>query len=192
MASIDSVIETLEDAGYDVSTIGRPANDRSAILLLPVEDSATGNRAGIGFEVYDALGTTKEVQILSANIDGQMVISTDAGATGAATAAGRPVANLHVGITKTTTYTVLVTDDLIQGDASGGAFTVTLPALADSYLQCFTIWKSDSGGNVVTVAGDGAETINGANTYTGLAAQYDSVTVQNVGAQWVITAGGAP
>lgn len=73
-------------------------------------------------------------------------------------------------------------------DASGGAFNCTLPAAAGSVGQVYVFVKIDSGGNVPTVKASGSETINGANTYTGLSAQYKTVIIHCDGTQWTILA----
>lgn len=80
---------------------------------------------------------------------------------------------------KTTTYTVVAADDkkVIPCSASGGAFTINLPAnagIADGFSV--TIIKTDSSVNVVTIDGNGSDPINGALT-VGLAHQYQAFTV---------------
>ncbi len=85
--------------------------------------------------------------------------------------------------TKTGAYIITAADSIILADASGGAFTVTLPPAAVN--NTFTIKKVDASGNVVTVDGDGAETIDGALT-AALAAQYESLTVITNGANWFV------
>ncbi len=62
----------------------------------------------------------------------------------------------------------------VFADATGGAFTVKLPAPVDEMI--LTIKKVDSSVNLVTVDA-GANNIDGASTYTGLASQYDVVSV---------------
>ncbi len=74
----------------------------------------------------------------------------------------------------------------VKGNATGGAITLTLPPAAASTGMLLTVIKIDSSGNVVTVKGTGAELINAANTYTGLSAQYYSVTLWCDGTQWWI------
>ena len=59
-------------------------------------------------------------------------------------------------VTKTTTYLVTTNDHVILCDATSGAFTVTLPALADvPNDKIFHIKKIDSTGNAVTVSQGG-------------------------------------
>lgn len=69
------------------------------------------------------------------------------------------LAKLKVAVkTVTTTYQILTTDHRINCDASGGAFTVTLPSIAIMTLvgnRIFHIKKVDSSINVVTITQGG-------------------------------------
>ncbi len=85
-----------------------------------------------------------------------------------------------------TPYTMLATDSLILVDATGGAATVDVIAIASHRGSKVTVKKIDSSGNSVTVDGDGSETFDGVTTVV-LAAQYDSVTFQHDGTEWWIT-----
>lgn len=89
-------------------------------------------------------------------------------------------------VAKTAAYTA-ADDDVILGDASGGAFSVGLPAAASSAGQVYTIKKTDSGGNAVTVDANASETIDGATTKA-LSAQYKYITIVCDGATWWIIA----
>jgi hypothetical protein len=84
--------------------------------------------------------------------------------------------------TKTTTYTALAGDVLLC-DATGGAFTVTLPAAAGVTGQSISVKKTDASANAVTVDGNGAETIDGAATLA-LATRYAAVTLWSDGSNW--------
>ena len=59
----------------------------------------------------------------------------------------------------TTTYTVLISDDVIFANTDGAAYTITLPAGVEG--QTYRIINSGSGGNDLTVASNGSEHING-------------------------------
>lgn len=65
-------------------------------------------------------------------------------------------------------------------DASGGAKTVTLPAAASIAGRVYTVIKTDSSANTVTVDANGAEAINGA-TGVVLWSQYDAVMLVCIG-----------
>ena len=69
-----------------------------------------------------------------------------------------------------THFTVLV-------DASGGNRTITLPTGSGLDGRIYTIKKTDSSLNTVTIDGDGTETIDGATTKV-LTTQYESAMIQ--------------
>lgn len=87
--------------------------------------------------------------------------------------------------TKTGAYTITGNDSTIIADANGGAFTVTLPSAVSRSGRLFTIKKFDGTANVVTIATDGSETIDGLATQS-LAAQWDAITVQSNGFNWLV------
>lgn len=59
-------------------------------------------------------------------------------------------------VTKTSNYTITTSDHRINCDASGGVFTVTLPAIADvPDDKIYHIKKVDSSTNAVTIAQGG-------------------------------------
>lgn len=80
-------------------------------------------------------------------------------------------------------YTMSWLDSTILGDAGGGAITVTLPDPTIVKNEILTVKKIDSSTNVVTVAQNGSETIDGA-TSVDLTGQYDSIRVVSGGTNW--------
>lgn len=82
--------------------------------------------------------------------------------------------------TQTTTYPAGA-HEVILGDASGGAFTVTLPAAADAENLSYTVRNIGASGDV-TVDGDGAETIDGAASAT--VSPGDALVVVSDGTEW--------
>lgn len=88
-------------------------------------------------------------------------------------------------VSKTGAYTATSSDHVILCDASGGAFTVTLPAASGVTGIIYHIKKMDSSGSAVTIDGNGAETIDGATTID-LTLQYESVTIVSDGTSWHI------
>jgi hypothetical protein len=82
------------------------------------------------------------------------------------------------------TYSAAVLDEVIIGDASGVAFTITLPPASAGILS-LTIKKIDSSLNAITVAGSGSQTIDGESSLD-ITAQYESVTVISDATQWWI------
>lgn len=88
--------------------------------------------------------------------------------------------------TKTTTYTLSTTDDLILADGTSGAFTLTLPTAVGNTGKLFKMKKIDSSVNAITIDGDGSETMDGATTRA-LSTQYESLDIVSDGSNWVIT-----
>jgi len=85
----------------------------------------------------------------------------------------------------TATGNVVSGDYLIIADAAGGAITMTLPPAALVPGRIYVFKRINSGGNAVIVDPSGAETIDGAATYT-LSAQWNSVTIMSNGTAWFI------
>jgi len=85
--------------------------------------------------------------------------------------------------TVTATYSMDLEDDLVLADATGGAFTVTLPFVADAQRKVYWVKRLNGGGNAVTVSGRTGENIDGALTVV-LGAQYDRLAVLHNGTQW--------
>ena len=88
-------------------------------------------------------------------------------------------------VSKTSAYTASVTDDVILGDATSGAFSVTLPTAVGVRGRRYTIKKTDSSGNAVTIDGAGSETIDGAATVA-LGTQYAFRTIVSNGSSWSV------
>lgn len=87
--------------------------------------------------------------------------------------------------TKTANYTLTSTDFTVLGNAAGGAFTFTLPTAVGASGQIYTLKKTDSSANAVTIATTSAQTIDGQSSYS-LAYQYQGVIVQSNNSNWVI------
>lgn len=87
---------------------------------------------------------------------------------------------------KTTTYTATIFETLISCDASGGAFTVNLPAASLVTGKHYYIKKTDSSFNIITIDPNGSETIDGSTTTT-LNTQYEAIKIVSNGSNWIIT-----
>jgi hypothetical protein len=85
----------------------------------------------------------------------------------------------------TATGNVVSGDYLIIADATAGAITMTLPPAALVPGRIYAFKRINSGANAVVVDPSGAETIDGAATYT-LSAQWNSVTIMSNGTAWFI------
>lgn len=75
--------------------------------------------------------------------------------------------------------------EVLLADTTGAGFTVTLPAAAGVIGQEVCVKKVSADGNTLTVDGDGAETIDGAATWT-TTTQWATVRVVSTGTGWVI------
>jgi len=91
-------------------------------------------------------------------------------------------------VTKTGAYTILETDIAILGDTTTAGFTLTLPAAATLGIKRkLIIIKKIAAGNILTVDGNAAETIDGAATIT-LNNLNESVILISDGTNWKILA----
>jgi hypothetical protein len=86
--------------------------------------------------------------------------------------------------TKTTTYTATTADNVIDCNANGGAFTVTLYAASGNAGKWLLIKKSDASFNPVTIDGNSSETID-QSANTTLNAFSESVLLVCDGTNWV-------
>ena len=87
----------------------------------------------------------------------------------------------------TTTYPIVATDKLVTGDATGGAFDVTLPLLSGNTGKNYIVKKIDASANAVTLEGNGSETIDGALNVA-LSSRYDNVWVVAGASEWHVVA----
>lgn len=88
-------------------------------------------------------------------------------------------------VTKAATGSIALTEDVVLATGGAGGITLTLPSAVGRSGAIFDIVKVDAGAGAVTVDGNGAETINGATTYS-LSNQWDSVTIISDGTNWVV------
>ncbi len=96
----------------------------------------------------------------------------------------------HTVITLTGTGLVFTSaQEFIDWDATAGARTGTLPALASMRGKTFTFTKIDSSANTCTINRAGGDTINGGTSVV-LSAQFQSVTLlaPDSGTNWIISA----
>ncbi|HEY3999843.1 MAG TPA: phage tail protein [Candidatus Xenobia bacterium] len=87
--------------------------------------------------------------------------------------------------TQTTSYTLVATDDVVLGNATSAAITLTLPSAAGITGKTYSMKKIDPTGNAVTIATTGSQTIDGSTTQV-LAAQYQEMMVVSNGTSWYI------
>jgi hypothetical protein len=90
--------------------------------------------------------------------------------------------------TGTATMGLVIFDQFVTLDATSAAFTLTLPDATKCSGTKISFVKKDSSGNLPTLQGASSQNIGASNTYTGLSAQYKSVTIASNGTQWYVTA----
>jgi hypothetical protein len=88
-------------------------------------------------------------------------------------------------VTKVGAYTLTTLDYLCLCDATGGAFTILLPATAGLTGRQYVIKKIDSSGNSVLIDGNAAETIDGQLTKS-LNLLNEAIMIQTDGSNWFI------
>lgn len=86
-------------------------------------------------------------------------------------------------VSVTAAYSAKIDDGVVLADATGGAFTVTLPSATGSAGAVLRIKRLNSGANAVTVSGAGGQTIDGAAT-SSLTTQYQVLSLVSDGANW--------
>lgn len=86
-------------------------------------------------------------------------------------------------VTKTTTYTALVSDYFIKGDTTGGAFVITLFTAVGNAGKELVI--KNLGTSNLTIDGNASETLDGSLTKV-LTNKYASLNFVSDGANWQI------
>lgn len=89
--------------------------------------------------------------------------------------------------TVTANTTATATDHTILGDTTSAAFQLTLPTAVGITGRMYTLKRTNSGANNLTVGTTSSQTIDGSTTYV-MTTQYKYITVQSDGANWVIIA----
>ena len=85
-------------------------------------------------------------------------------------------------------YSIVAAEDVILADATSGAITVNLPALASNLNRAIWIKDIGDGSNDVTLDGDGAEQVEGAATYLIPTGGGNGVMVIAGASQWHVIA----
>ena len=154
---------------------GQPIRWRYEVIGGSVPNASTSVRGIV------QLATANEAK---AGTDTEKAV-TPAALQGALDDLGGGVSGVRSG--QSANYTVLTSDDgrIIEVNAAGGARTVSLPDLivANNGFT-ITVVKVDSSANLVTIDGNGADTINGAANYV-LRSQWESVILKWTGTQWL-------
>lgn len=149
-------------------------------------DALAGTNANSNPLVLDSAGRLQAD--IYVNQTFKCVLKTSAGVTIKTEDNITTLGQLIATLSKTGNYTVTVSDrdKLIQVDATSGSNTQTLMAAAtagDGFV--IKIKKTDSTSNTVTIQANGAELIDGANTFI-LYNQYETVSLVCDGTQWLL------
>jgi hypothetical protein len=117
---------------------------------------------------------------IGAVADGQYLVRSGASVVGASVVT--PALSV---VTKTAAYTLTDADDVILVDATSGAVTITLHAVATAKRKPYYFKKIDAGGNAMVLEPDGAETVDGAANIS-VTVQYTAYTLFPTSSGWVI------
>ncbi len=177
------VYDTAVASKWAAATLGAASLASDSVTTVKILDSnvTTAKLASSSVTAAvinsDAVTTTK---ILDANVTAAKLASGTLTSTQVSATAG--IATYAVA-SKSATGAIAVSETVVLADSSGGAITLTLPAVAGvGSGQVYTIKKTDSGTNAVTIA-PAAGTIDGSATIA-LYTQYESMQLVTNGANW--------
>jgi len=156
-----------------------------ALVTFKAEQAYTAAASGGRIEFHTTTNGTDGITTLGGSTTERMRIA-NSGNVGIGTSTPSSklsvAGSLSLAITTISTGTTLdATHYTVLCDTSGGGFTVTLPAAATCAGRVYVVKNKST--NTATVQGNGAETIDGSNTYA-LSAQWQSVTIQSDGTAW--------
>jgi len=164
--------------GYDVNTIAITPNIGEIAV------------AGYNPRLDVRVGNIGEVEVSKFNSTVVAVASTTPKLyvkwkDGSGNVRQREIINRPVISSVTAAHTANILEEIVLADASGGAFSVTLPTASGKTGFIYRVKKTDASANAVTVDGNGAETIDGSATQS-LSSQYEVVVVVSDGSNWWI------
>lgn len=87
---------------------------------------------------------------------------------------------------KTANYTLLSTDQIILGDTTSGAFTLTFPTAVGAQGRVYRIKKTNSTNNALSIATTSAQTINGMSSPIALYTLNEVLEVVSDNVNWQI------
>lgn len=149
---------------YEQSVVGTPDSS-----LVVADQSAANGQRDIHITVEPV--TAKAQAILT-----NAVVSRDA--------VNGQVTTINTVVSKTTTYTATANDESIFMSASGGAWTLSLPAAASVRGKKFHLVITAASGNAVTIDPNSTETVCGSSTVK-MVGLDDTLTIQSDGTNWI-------
>ncbi|HLP82630.1 MAG TPA: hypothetical protein VK141_11690, partial [Nitrosomonas sp.] len=183
--------------GFFVNSSGYYRGDYSfgmpaATSVVKFRNMGGGTDYGI-ISVSTSSGGTMHLR--SANVATQLFLNSN-GNVGVGTTS--PNSTLQVGGSfstaigiKAANYTLTSSDNVILASAASGAVTMTLPTAVGVTGRTYTIKKTDSSANAVTIATTSSQTIDGVST-TNLVSQYQYATLISDGSNWNIVGASTP
>jgi len=107
-----------------------------------------------------------------------------AGPTGPAGAPGTDAAGGPISIsTKTSNYTLMLSDNFILANCTSGVVTLTLPSAASATGRIFYLKKIDSSVNDMIIQANGSELIDNMNSIS-VGVQFEEYSMVSDGSQW--------
>ena len=178
-ASLEGKVVSIKSTGGENINIGH----NTLPFPFPIVNTNIGNgdrsRLNVDVESSNITG--------SLNITGSAIISGSLSISGSLLNTGTVSVNNGNG-SPASPYTLTGTQQFVLIDPSGGDVTINMPDAA-TYpgRQIFFKLTQAAGANTVTLQRQGADTIDGATTYTDLDIQYESIsTVSNGSDGWFI------
>lgn len=172
--TVSSVVKT---DGSGNLTVGTVSLTTQVSGILPTANGGTGQGGSATFPASGVVVTEAGSETLTNKTLTSPAINSPT------------ITGLNVAINatpKTSNYTLTTTDDEILGNASGGAFTFTLPTAVGASGKIYLLKRTDQTlANQITVNTTSSQTIDGI-TSTTLATQYESIRVRSDGANWQI------
>lgn len=191
-----SGITTLAAAAAGTLLAGQGTGSDPAFSAAPTLGVNATTAGSLGIANGGTTGATIKLQNLGATTaynfnlpttvgsSGQ-VLTSQAGGSNSMTWSTIAAGNFAV-TSQSTTYPILTTDGMILCDASGAAFTVTLPTAVGVAGKQYIIKKTDTTYNAVTIATTSSQTIDGVTTRL-LSTQKEEFTLTSDGTNWQIT-----
>jgi hypothetical protein len=184
----DAILHIKNDgaSGKDSSVvrIENEQNGANDVTGLELFNSGTGTTAK--WDVYIPASGSTDLRIKNNGTD-RITIQND-GDVGIGTTS--PVSTLDINGSvgyKVTTITSATTLDNTHNIilCNTGSYTVTLPPASSNTNRLYTIKNIDTDGDVITIDGNGSETIDGATTFN-LVIYNQTITIASDGSNWFI------